>query len=107
VTEPVRLIVCVGGDCRRAKGFAPLLELAARTDGATTVPCQGVCHAPMVAVDRDGDVRWYRRIRGDRRRVLARLVRTGKGRKRLREVEVRRRRGVVRHARRRRPLRVG
>lgn len=101
---PVRLLVCVGGDCRGAKGFDEVMLIARATDGASTVACQGVCKGPVVGVERDGELRWYAKVRGDRRRALARLVRTGTGRRALRSAEVRKRRGRLKRPGRRRAI---
>jgi len=101
---PVRLLVCVGDDCRDAAGFDKVMLLAAASDGATSVACQGVCKGPVVGLDRDGEIRWYSSVRGDRRRALARLLRTGTGRRALRPAEVRKRRGRLKHPDRERPV---
>ena len=102
-----RLAVCTGKDCRNAKGFARLLQLAADTDQASTVPCQDICQGPVVGLERGDELRWYAKVRGDRRRALARVVRNGRGRRMLRSFEVRSRRGRIGHPDRRRPLRPG
>lgn len=102
MAPPVRLLVCVGADCSDAKGFDKLMELARSCDSASTVTCQGVCKGPVVGVERDGELRWYSAIRGDRRRTLARLVRTGSGRGALRPAEARSRRGRLKRGDRRR-----
>lgn len=101
---PVRVLVCVGGDCRGAKGFDEVMLIARASSGASTVACQGVCKGPVVGVERDGELRWYAKVRGDRRRALARLVRTGTGRRALRSAEVRTRRGRLKRSGRRRPI---
>ena len=101
---PVRLLVCVGDDCRSAAGFDKLMLLAAASEGATTVACQGVCRGPVVGVERKGEVRWYAKTRGERRRSLSRLLRTGTGRRALRSAEVRKRRGRLKHPDQERPI---
>jgi hypothetical protein len=95
------IIVCIGGDCRRSKGHHKLLDLAATVPGATTIPCQGICKGPVAGVANRGGIRWYKRVRGQRRRALARVIRTGAGRKALRSAEARRRRDRIRHRRKR------
>lgn len=104
MTGPDRVLVCRGGDCRDAAGFKKVMLLAAASDGATSVACQGVCKGPVVGLERDGEIRWYSSVRGDRRRALARLLRTGTGRKALRSAEVRKRRGRFKHPARERPV---
>jgi hypothetical protein len=104
MSEPFRLVVCTGSDCRKSKGFAKVLELATGIDGSTTVPCQDVCHGPVVGLERGGDIRWYARVRGDRRRVLVAVVRSESGRRVLRSAEVRGRRNVVKRPERRSAL---
>lgn len=101
---PLRLLVCVGDDCRDATGFGKVMLLAAASEGATTVACQGICKGPVVGVEQTGEIRWYAKTRGDRRRSLARLLRTGTGRRALRTAEVRKRRGRLKHPARERPL---
>lgn len=101
---PARVLVCVGSDCRDAAGFDKVMLLAAASDGATTVACQGVCKGPVVGVERNGEIRWYSKVRGDHRRTLARLLRTGGGRAALRSAEVRKRRGRLKRPAQRRPI---
>ena len=101
---PVRLLVCTGSDCRDAKGFAEVVLLARAIEGSSSVACQGVCDGPVAGVERDGELRWYVKVRGERRRALARLVRTGTGRAALRSAEVRKRRGRLKRPGRRRPI---
>lgn len=104
MSEPARALVCIGDDCRASAGFEAVVLLAAASDGATTVACQGVCKGPVVGVERAGEIRWYAKVRGERRAALARLLETGKGRKALRPAEVRKRRGRLKHPNRRRPI---
>lgn len=103
-SRPTRVAVCVGSDCRTAKGFTKVRDLAATTEAASTVPCQDICSGPVVGLERDGEIRWYSKIRGDRRRLLARVLAGEAGRKVLRDREVRKRRGKLRRPERRRPL---
>jgi hypothetical protein len=104
MAEPVRLLICVGSDCRKATGYAKLLALAVGTRGASSVPCQGICHGPVIGIEQRGDLRWYSRVRGERRRAAATVARTGRGRKALRSAELRGRRNLIKHADRRRVL---
>lgn len=103
--RPIHVVVCTGGDCRKAEGHDDVRALAARTDGATTVPCQDVCSGPVVGLERDGEIRWYSKIRGARLRTLARILSGDAPRKALRDREVRERRGKLRRPERRQPLR--
>ncbi|MEO5837659.1 MAG: hypothetical protein ABIQ73_03810 [Acidimicrobiales bacterium] len=100
----VQVIVCTGADCRRSKGHGELVDLVATVRGSSTIPCQGICDGPIVGVGRHDKIRWYKRIRGRRRRALARVLRTGRGRKALLSAEARKRRGTIRHLRRLRPI---
>jgi hypothetical protein len=100
----VRLLVCVGDDCRRSKGHDKAVAVAAETEDAAAVACQGICRGPVVGVERDGELRWYAKVRGDRRRALERLARTGSDRRALRSAEIRRLRGRLRKPTRARPL---
>ena len=99
-----RVLVCTGDDCRDAAGFDKVLLIAAASEGATTVRCQGVCKGPVVGVERDGEIRWYTKVRGDRRTALARLLSSGSGRRDLHSAEVRKRRGRLKHPDQRRPI---
>ncbi|HUP76891.1 MAG TPA: hypothetical protein VM282_27910 [Acidimicrobiales bacterium] len=103
-SREAEIIVCIGGDCGRSKGHHKLLDLAATVPGSATVPCQGICKGPVVGVRMRGGIRWYKRVRGERRGALARFVRTGSGRKALRSAEARRRRDIIRHRGKLRPL---
>ncbi|HSL57202.1 MAG TPA: hypothetical protein VK866_05120 [Acidimicrobiales bacterium] len=105
MARPVRVLVCVGGDCRSSPGFAKVLAIAASTEGATTVSCQDICSGPVVGLERDGPIRWYSKVRGDRRRTLARIVAGDAPRRALASREVRARRGRLRRPERRRALR--
>ena len=101
----MQLVVCTGGDCRRAKGFDEVVELARSSSGGCTVACQGICHGPVVGLRRPGrSIRWYERVRRKRMDVLRDVLATGRGRKRLRSSEVRSKRGRLRHPRRLRPM---
>jgi hypothetical protein len=104
MAAPVRLLVCTGGDCRRAPGFDEVMLLARVSEGASTVACQGVCKGPVVGVERDGELRWYAKVRGDQQVALARLVRSGRGRGALRALEIRKRRGRLKRPSKRRPI---
>jgi len=97
LTAPPTLLVCAGKDCRGDRGFAELVALARACGGAATVPCQGLCHGPIVGLRVRGEVRWFSRVRSGRMRAAAlRSAARGTPTKRLREHEVRSRRGVVR-----------
>lgn len=75
--------LCIGKDCRKAKGHAALgeaLDAALHQAGrprAARVPCQDICKGPVAGLERpDGDLRWFARLRkGRRRRAVASLVR--------------------------------
>jgi hypothetical protein len=60
-----------GGD-RAGPGGPVCIEL---------VRCQDICKGPVVGLEVDGDLRWFRRLRGKKaRRSLAKLVRrAGRG----------------------------
>ena len=60
---PPCLLVCVGKDCRRAKGYTALVDAARTVPGAVGVPCQGICDGPVVGVVVKGEVRWLAGIR--------------------------------------------
>jgi len=106
-----RLVVCTGKDCRGDKGFDKLVTMASRTNGALAAPCQGVCHGPVVAVQRGDDVDWFEKVRSKsmRKRVVAlassgKSGKAGKAGKDLVKHEVTKRHNIVRGARRLKPL---
>ena len=98
------VIVCVGGSCRRSKGHAKVLALAAATDASFTIPCQDICKGPVVGIRHGAETRWYRRVRGSTRRALEQFLRTGIRTRTLRSAESSKRRNKVRHARREVPF---
>jgi hypothetical protein len=102
--NPVQIIVCTHGDCRKAKGHEKVLQLASAYPGSATVPCQGICRGPVIGLRAHGDIRWFKNLRGPSRRALERLLRSGGSDKDLRKLEVRKRRGNLRHRNRVRPL---
>lgn len=105
-SAPTCLIVCTGKDCRADKGFAELTRLAGSIDGSREVPCQGLCNGPIVGVQTPHDLRWYSHIRTKAMRaLLMRAVADPRDRPNsLRDVEVRKHRGTIRHARKARRL---
>jgi hypothetical protein len=96
-----KLIICVGGSCRRAKGHRRLLELLrSRPEPSATVGCQGICRGPVVALRRRGELRWYARMGKEGRSALRDVLRGERRAKALRPWEARRRRGTLRHPQR-------
>ena len=75
----MRVLVCVGSDCRKADGHKALRARLGDVDGVDvrTVACQGICKGPVAGVEVDGRLEWFKRIRGAKaRRALLRLVQT-------------------------------
>lgn len=102
------LLVCTGKDCRDAKGFTALMELARELPGGVEVPCQSLCHGPIAGVVTSSGVRWVSRVRTKQaRHRVGRAVERGRLGSTLRAEEVRSRRGVVRGAGRARFVRSG
>lgn len=105
MSAPACIVVCVGKDCRSSKGFSKLRRAAAGVPGSMEVPCQGLCHGPVAGVRVGGDIRWVSRVRnGKMRAALVKAARRGRLSDRLHAHEVRKRRGVLRAARRLSPL---
>jgi (2Fe-2S) ferredoxin len=97
--------VCVGKDCRAAKGFDKLVEAVAGTKHPKQVPCQENCKGPVVGLKVDGEIRWYERVRTkELRKAVLRAVERGELSAALRKVELKSKRGKVRHARQMRAL---
>jgi hypothetical protein len=102
---PACLLVCAGKDCRGDKGFDALVDLAEGMPHAYALPCQGLCDGPIAGVRVDGSTYWFEQVRTAKvRDHLVRFVRTGRRSDRLRELEVRKHRDVVKSARRATPL---
>lgn len=100
-TPPCRVMVCVGGPCRKARGHGQLVRLAAQSGNGATVACQGICDGPVVGLEIAGATRWYRRIRGSRRRSLVvEALRKRRVDARLKSREVANRRNELRHPKR-------
>ena len=92
------LLVCTGKDCRSAKGFDALRDMAADVSGAVGVPCQGICDGPVVGVRVHGEVRWFAEVRGGKaRRQVKVAIDERDVAKGLRRLEVRGHRGKVEH----------
>jgi hypothetical protein len=106
MSEPRCLLVCVGKDCRSSAGFGALVDAASQVRGSCEVPCQDLCHGPIVGVRIGDGLRWFHRIRGKRlRKALVRSVEQGRIDDELRELEVRGHRDELRHRKKVRPLR--
>jgi hypothetical protein len=104
--KPGCLVICVGKDCRRSSGFDELCADARRLDGVEQVPCQDLCHGPIVGLRIDGELRWYHRIRKHKHRAaLVRAAADGRFVGALHDLEVRKRRNLLRHASKVRRLR--
>lgn len=74
--------------CRKCKGSATLTQdltrrLADKPGDVAPVEihrvrCQDVCQGPVAGLEVDGEMRWFRRVRGkDLRKALAKLARRG------------------------------
>jgi (2Fe-2S) ferredoxin len=101
------LIVCIGKDCRKSKGFDALLELAAATTGPMQVTCQSICDGPVVGVCATGSIAWYSHVRGSKlRAAVVEAASRGRVRTRLRSREERKKRDQLRHPRQLRPMRL-
>ena len=100
------LLVCTGKDCRDAKGYAAVHELAAEVSGAVGVPCQGICDGPVVGVRVRGELRWFGEVKGGKaRRQLAQAVAGEEPGKGLKAREARQHRGKLDHPKKAEPLR--
>jgi hypothetical protein len=102
VTKPAcitaTVAVCVGKDCRAAKGFDKLLEVVSASQRPRQVPCQDHCDGPVIGLRVNGKVRWFVRVRTkELRRALAKSLKTGELDDRLAASEFKKARGKIRH----------
>ncbi len=103
--RPLTLVVCVGGDCRRADRFPLVAALAAEQGpGCRAVVCQGICDGPVVGLAGRGPTRWYARLSAADVRRMREVLRTDGARRPLRRRERRGRRGKLRKPERMRPF---
>lgn len=99
------LLVCTGKDCRHDTGFGAIMAMARSVDGASEVPCQGLCNGPVVGYRIDGELRWFTKVRSPKgRAAVAKMLHSGRVPGRLRKRESRKRRGELRSSRRVRRL---
>lgn len=76
----MRVLVCVGSDCRKADGHRALRAGLDGADGADvgTVGCQKICKGPVAGLEVEGRLEWFKRLRGAKsQRALLRLVGRG------------------------------
>ncbi len=96
VSEPV--YVCTGKHCRKQVEAQRLLLGSLGTDAILhLVGCQNVCKGPVVGVEVDGTVEWFKRI--DTHKSVGALVKLSRGkrlRKSLAKRRVKKRRGKLR-----------
>ena len=72
--EPVAY-VCRGKDCAERDERCPLLEALADVGQVAEVKCQDLCEGPVAAVEVDGRLEWFERVRsGKARRALVELA---------------------------------
>ena len=70
--------VCVGKDCRKAKGYVELRQCLEDVADVREVRCQKVCKGPVAGTRVDGHLEWFGKLRKGRDRVaMAKLVRKG------------------------------
>ena len=84
------LRICEGSDCRKHKksnkAIAKLLESHCKV---STMKCQDYCKGPVIRVRRDGERRWFKKVRGKKLRGdLLTYVREGTLSKRLKKRQV-------------------
>ncbi len=73
-----RILVCRGGDCRKAKNRRLSRALDELDVATVDVRCQKLCDGPVVGCEIDGQLEWFERVRGDKAvNALRVLVRTG------------------------------
>lgn len=92
---PVHL--CHGKPCRTGKGFRKMLALLDDLDAhRIPVRCQGICKGPVVGLTVEGELRWYRKLCGaKKRRALREALQTGRIRGKLKRCEVKKKRGKL------------
>jgi hypothetical protein len=77
---PSTCFVCVGKDCRKAKGYDKLRDVLDEVGDVREVRCQKVCKGPVAGARVHGHLEWFGKLRkGSQRKALAKLVRRGGG----------------------------
>ena len=92
------VLVCRGKNCVHRKGVRERLEEEiGKVAEVERVSCQNICSGPVVGVEIEGRLEWFRRIRGKKsRRALVKLLAEEKLSKRLRKRRAKKRSGKLR-----------
>ena len=92
------VLVCRGKNCVCRKGLQERLEQElGEVAEVERVRCQNICSGPVVGVEIEGRLEWFRRIRGNKsRRALVKLLTEEKLGKRLRKRRAKKRSGKLR-----------
>ena len=85
VAKKRRAYVCYGSDCTASKQALRQLERALESVAEVKpVKCQKICRGPVVGVEVEGTLEWFRRVDKDKpRRRLVTLLETGSLKKSL------------------------
>ena len=98
-TEQVQTVyVCTGSDCRkRKKAFKSLLGALSQRVEVCEVKCQKICSGPVVGVEINGQIEWFRKMKDDAMHTpLFALLRDGSMSAALKKHVVKARRGKLR-----------
>ena len=92
------VLVCRGKNCVERKKARQRLEQAlGEVAEVERVGCQKICSGPVVGVQIEGQLEWFRRIRGSKsRRAVVELLAEQKLDKRLRKRRAKKRSGKLR-----------
>jgi hypothetical protein len=98
MAKKTKLYVCYGSDCVEPRGALRRLEAALEGVAAIKpVKCQKICRGPVVGLEVDGTLEWFREVNTDKsRRRLVTLIETGQLKKALAKRKVRGRSGKKR-----------
>ena len=85
--SPPQIYICRGSSCRKADlGKAELQKKLSSDVQLQAVKCQKICKAPVLGVEHDGELHWFKRM--DSKKALAgldELLQRGKMKKSLRK----------------------
>lgn len=89
--------VCRGSSCRKRKELPKILKLLSDEDVSfRSVRCQKICKGPVVGLDIDGEVHWFKRLRDKKtRRGLVVWFRESRLKKAVRDHRVEKRKGKL------------
>tara|TARA_B100001093_G_scaffold288108_1_gene275248 strand:- start:617 stop:907 length:291 start_codon:yes stop_codon:yes gene_type:complete len=92
-----RVLICNGRDCRKAKLSRKKLEgILGDSVRPVAVRCQKICSGPVVGVQHNDQLTWFKKLKEKDVIALVQLMDQGKIPKRLRGKRVKKRAGKLR-----------